>query len=60
MNNKERINTLEQYIISKYGKNKLDEIYMNYRINKTNRILEIADADEFERARMETAVYEED
>ena len=54
MTDKDRINTLEQYIVNKYGQQMLDDIYMQYKIKATNRILEVADADEFDRLRMET------
>ena len=49
-----KINTLENYLIHKYGQQMLDQIYFQAKVEATNKVLEIADADEFDRLRMET------
>lgn len=53
MTQKDKLNTLEQWIIDKHGYNTLADIYMQHKINATNKMLEIADANQFEQARME-------
>ena len=53
MTQKDKMQALEQWIIDKHGYNTLADIYMQHRINATNKMLEIADADAFEQARME-------
>lgn len=54
MTQKDKIQALEQWIIDKHGYNTLADIYMQCKINATNKMLEIADYDTFERMRMET------
>ena len=56
MTQKDKIQALEQWIIDKHGYNTLADIYMQHKVDATNKILTISDPNEFERKRMERAV----
>ena len=53
MTQKDKIQALEEYIIRMHGQDTLNNIYFLKKVESTNKILEIADADTFEKMRME-------